>query len=181
MPASGAALSRSPSVRALIIRTFHPMGAACSSPVKRLLGGFEYGIVIEAVGFTPMNFSYENRGRARHGAAAREAGGQGAARIFDHILFADVPEGRTAYIIQLGISSLDCDGKMHNQSFLFAIHRPLEYVRTGESYLAETEPARPVSGCIAGDLHGTQVRYMESTSETRSRQVSFHWDVELQP
>ena len=43
----------------LVITQFRPReNATCAEPVKRVLGAFTYTITVEAVGFTPVNFTY---------------------------------------------------------------------------------------------------------------------------
>ena len=43
----------------LVITQFRPReNATCAEPVKRVLGAFTYTITVEAVGFTPVNFTF---------------------------------------------------------------------------------------------------------------------------
>src|SRR5262245_9152367 len=42
----------------LVIREFQPLEASCDAPATHALGGYAYKISVEAVGFTPRNFSY---------------------------------------------------------------------------------------------------------------------------
>jgi hypothetical protein len=165
----------------IIVRDFQPVTATCESPAKRLLGGFPYRISVEAIGFEPVNFTYE---------LLNEPGLEGRSRLFrkpadgqighfgdnGEFFLSEVPEDQVFYIAELLISAMDTEGRTVSSVYAFGVHRPVEYVDWGQPQIAEIEAPQPVSGCIAGGINGQMVRYTESETQSRSRQVSYRWD-----
>jgi hypothetical protein len=164
-----------------VVRDFQPVTASCEQPAKRLLGGFPYRLQVEAIGIEPVNFTYQ---------LLNEPGLDGRPRIWrqpadgnmasfgdnGEFFLSDVPEGQVFYIAELLITARDADGKDASTVFAFGVHRPVEYVDWGNAQIAEIEAPQPVSGCIAGGINGQNVRYSETETQSRSRQVSYHWD-----
>jgi hypothetical protein len=165
----------------IIVRDFQPVTATCERPARRLLGGFPYRITVEAVGIEPVNFTYQ---------LLNEPGLEGRPRIFrqpadgnmahfgdnGEFFISEVPRGQVFYIAELLITARDADGKTASTVFAFGVHRPVEYIDWGLPQIAQIEAPQPVSGCMAGGINGQNVRYTESETQSRSRQVSYHWD-----
>ena len=57
------------------------------------------------------------------------------------------------------------------------IHRKAELDYRGETKIAQRFPAQRVSGCIPGQDIGRDVTYSEGSHESRSRAISFNWNV----
>jgi hypothetical protein len=165
----------------IVVRDFQPVAASCEQPAKRLLGGFPYRLQVEAIGIEPINFTYQ---------LLNEPGLDGRPRIWrqpadgnmatfgdnGEFFVSEVPQDQVFYIAELLITARDGDGNDASTVFAFGVHRPVEYIDWGDSQIAEIEAPQPVSGCIAGGINGQNVRYSESETQSRSRQVSYHWD-----
>ena len=165
----------------ILVRELQPVGGACEEPARRLLGGFPYRITVEAVGIEPVSFTYE---------FLNEPGLEGRPRVFrqpasgrtatfgdeGELFLPEVPEGQVFYMNELLITARDADGNTASAVFAFGVHRPIEYIDWGTPQIAEIEAAQPVSGCMAGGINGQNVRYTETETESRSRQVSYRWD-----
>ncbi|HLU66840.1 MAG TPA: hypothetical protein VKZ63_11215, partial [Kofleriaceae bacterium] len=165
----------------VIVRDLQPVTAACEQPAKRLLGGFPYRITVEAVGIEPVNFTYQ---------LLNEPGLEGRPRVFrqpaegqvanfgdnGELFLPEVPQGQVFYIAELLITARDAEGRQASNIYAFGVHRPVEYVDWGNPQIAQIEAPQPVSGCIAGGINGQMVRYTETETQSRSRQVSYHWD-----
>jgi hypothetical protein len=164
----------------IIAQRIEPVTANCSSPVKRLLGGYPYNLTVQAIGFDAVNFSYEVSGEPgtteprllRHPATGNiDKFGDDSS-----FGFAPVPSGEVFYAATLRISALDKQGQEHSLTLPYAVHNPIEYINAGPSQVAEMEEPVPQSGCIAGGAIGTNASYTETKSDTRSRQVSYNWN-----
>src|SRR5690606_30876993 len=165
----------------VIVHDLQPVTGACQEPAKRLLGGFPYRITVEAVGLEPVNFTYE---------LLNEPGLEGRPRVFrqpaagqfghfgddGELFLPEVPEGQVFYLAELLITARAADGPQAATVFAFGVHRPVEYVDWGTPQIAEIHAPQPVSGCIAGGINGQMVRYTETDSEERTRQVQYRWD-----
>jgi len=171
-------LKFSPSI---IIRDFQPLAATCSEPTKRILGGFNYKISVETVGFTPVNFTYILVGLPnqtvplvyRH-LAMGATDNFGAA---NELIFAPVPDGQPFYIAGFAVRALGTDGIERKLDLAIGVHRPIEYIDSGEVKIAQIEPAKPDSGCLSGgETNGTTVSYTQTTTETRTRTLGLTWD-----
>ena len=57
------------------------------------------------------------------------------------------------------------------------IHRKAELDYRGETKMAQRFPAQRVSGCMPGQDIGRDVVYSEGSHESRSRAISFNWNV----
>ena len=57
------------------------------------------------------------------------------------------------------------------------IHRKAELDYRGEQKMAQRYPAQRVSGCMPGQDIGRDVVYSEGSHESRSRAISFNWNV----
>lgn len=164
----------------VVIRKLAPLRTDCAAPVKRLLGGFPYEIEVEAVGFTPTNFSYVISGETqttRPLVFRRPATGQ-----TDHfgsdgeLVFAPVPEDRQFTLVNVTVSALGTDGKQRANSLVFAVHRPIEYMDSGDFKVAEVLPPKPITGCLAGGPTGRHVTLTETHTETRERTFGINWN-----
>jgi hypothetical protein len=166
----------------IIVRDFQPVTGQCEKPAMRLIGGFPYRITVEAVGIEPVNFTYE---------FLNEPGLDGRPRVFrspangentndfgdnGEFFISHVPEGQVFYIAELLITARDAEGNSASTVFAFGVHRVVEYIDWGNPQIAQIEPAQPASGCMAGGINGQNVRYEETETSSRSRQVSYHWD-----
>ena len=165
----------------LIIRDFQPVAATCSEPAKRVLGGAAYKVSVEAVGFTPVNYSYivvgepgqtvprVYRNLAKGNTDTFGAGGE--------LTFAAVPDGAPFYIVGFAVRAMDAMGNEHKMDLAIGVHRPIEYIDSGDVKIAQIEPAKPDSGCLSGGAtNGTTVSYTESHSDTRTRTLGLTWN-----
>ena len=130
----------------VIVHDFQPVGGACQSPAKRLLGGFPYRLSVEAVGLTPQSFTFEmlnepgTDGRPR--VFRQEASGQTATFGDNYEFFiAPVPAEQVFYIGDLLITARDADGQEASTVFSFGVHRPVEYIDWGDPEIAENRRA----------------------------------------
>ncbi len=165
----------------IIVRDFQPLDAQCDEPAKRVLGGVRYKITVEAVGFTPVNYSYVVVGEEGVPQARVYRNlAKGNADTFGmdgELVFAPVPDGQPFYIVGFAVRALGTDGIERNMELAIGVHRPIEYIDSGEVQIAQIEPAKPDSGCLSGgDTQGSTVSYTETTSETRTRQLGLTWD-----
>ncbi|MBA3397668.1 MAG: hypothetical protein H0T89_33905 [Deltaproteobacteria bacterium] len=165
----------------IVVRDFQPLDAACDEPAKRVLGGFAYKISVEALGFTPVNFSYIIAGESRNQPprvyrtlAKGSTDSFGADREF---YFAPVPDGESFYLAGFGVRAMGTDGIERTMHLVVGVHRPIEYIDSGEVEIAQIEPAKPDSGCLSGgDTNGSTVSYTETVTETRTRTLGINWD-----
>ena len=165
----------------LIIRDLQPLDATCDAPAKRVLGGFNYKISVEAQGFTPVNFSYViagNQSSQTNQVYRQIAHGQtDTFGTNGELQFAPVPDGQPFYLVDFAVTSLDTDGNQHQMQLTIGVHRPIEYIDSGEPTIAQIEQAEPDSGCLSGgDTNGSTVTYTQTTIDTRSRTVGTTWD-----
>jgi hypothetical protein len=167
----------------IIIREFEPVEADCSNPVKRVLGNFTYRVKVEAIGFTPRNFTYVIAGEPTADAPRiirREAQGQ-VDSIGDNeeIWFEAVPAGRGFYQAVFAVAALGSDGVERHTALVFGVHSPVEVIPLQRYEISEIEAPIPVSGCIAGgDTNGRTVTYTESETDSRSRTFGINWNQE---
>lgn len=165
----------------IIVRDMQPVAATCDEPAKRMLGGFAYKLEVEAVGFTPVNFTYLIGGESR--TALPRVFRQLATGNVDHfgdageLVIAPVPDGEPFYLAGIGIGSLGTDGIQREMHLTIGVHRPIEYIDSGEVAIAQIEPAKPDSGCLSGgQTTGSTVTYQETVTETRTRTLGLTWD-----
>jgi hypothetical protein len=163
----------------IVIRELAPVNANCSEPVRRLLGGFPYQVTVEAVGFTPVNFTFAVSGEAGRdrGRIYRQKATAKTATFGDkgELVFDPVPDDVAFQLINFSVSAVGVDGKERSNSLVFAVHRPIEYADSGTFKVAEVLAPMPDSGCMAGGSLGRSVTYTESHTDTRSRQVGVNW------
>ncbi len=164
----------------LIIRGLSPVDAECDGPSKVILDNFDYEVEVEAVGFTPRNFTYITssphqaqpvimRQEAVSNASSFGAGGE--------LGFPPVPANQTFYAATLAIAALGEDGEERVTAITIGVHRPVEFIMYDRVEVAEIEAAQPVSGCIAGGTElGRTVTYTETETQTRSRTVGIDWN-----
>ncbi len=165
----------------LIVRDFQPLDAQCDEPAKRLLGGFKYKISVEAVGFTPVNFTYiiagENKTQPPRVYRQLATGTTDSFGSDGKLAFAPVLDTEPFYLVGFGVRALGTDGIERSMELVLGVHRPIEYIDSGEVMIAQIEPAKPDSGCLSGgETNGSTVSYTESTSETRTRTLGLNWD-----
>jgi hypothetical protein len=165
----------------ILVTGLAPVAADCATPATRLLGGFGYRVQVEAVGIAPTDFTLEVLDEP--GAAPRvyQSAANGNAAVFgdsEELRLASVPDELALYVNRIAVTARGADGASTAAEYSFGVHRPLEYVASSSSALAEVEAPRPVSGCISGgDAEGRAVTYTGPLSDdVRDRQVSFHWD-----
>ncbi|CAN5471012.1 hypothetical protein BH11MYX1_BH11MYX1_02580 [soil metagenome] len=163
----------------LIIRDLQPLDASCDEPATHVLGGYAYKISVEAVGFTPKNFSYiiaDSNGPPRVFRTIAKAQTD-TFGMNDELIFAPVPDAQPFYLVDVGVMAVDTDGLEHKMELTIGVHRPIEYIDSGESKIAQIEQARPDSGCLSGgDTNGTTVSYTQTTTDTRTRTLGVTWD-----
>ncbi|HEY5924262.1 MAG TPA: hypothetical protein VIV11_21440 [Kofleriaceae bacterium] len=165
----------------IIVRDFQPLEATCDEPAKRVLGGFAYKISVEAVGFTPVNFTYviggETKGQRPRVFRKLASGATDTFGADGDLIFAPVPEAEPFYLAGFGVRAMGTDGIERMMHLVIGVHRPIEYIDTGETLLAQIEAAKPDSGCLSGgDTGGSTVSYTETTTETRTRTLGLTWD-----
>jgi len=165
----------------IIVRDFQPLQAKCDEPAKRVLGGFAYKIQVEAVGFTPVNFTYiiggEIKGERPRVFRKIAAGATDTFGANSEMVFAPVPDAEPFYLAGFAVRAMGTDGLERSMQLVIGVHRPIEYIDTGETLLAQIEPAKPDSGCLSGgETNGTTVSYTQTTTETRTRTLGLTWD-----
>ena len=165
----------------IVVKDFQPLDAQCDEPAKRVIGGVAYKINVEAVGFTPVNFSYVIVGEnGQKQARVYRSLAKGSTDTFGaggELVFLPVPEGQPFYIVGFAVRALGTDGIERNMELAIGVHRPIEYIDSGEVEIAQIEPAKPDSGCLSGgDTQGSTVSYTETTTETRTRTLGLTWD-----
>ena len=165
----------------IIIRDFHPLTAQCAAPSEVILGGFPYQVKAEAIGFTPVNFSYVVYGEP--GVAAPRivrkpaSGAMGEFGADSDLFFNMPPSDRPFYVGTFAVTALDTDGVQHAIGLSYGVHKAIEYINLRSVDVAEIEDPIPVSGCMpGGDTNGKTVTYQEKQSDTRSRTVGVNWD-----
>jgi hypothetical protein len=167
----------------LVITQLRPReNATCGGPVKRVLGAFTYTITVEAVGFTPVNFTFAISGEPgleqpriyRMPAAGKQSVTFGADPSL--FFFRPVPLDLAFYVATLDVSALGSDGQTRFARYNFGVHNPIEYITTGPAQTAEYYVPQQVSPCYGGGVNGTMQSWTETTEETSTRQVGTHWD-----
>lgn len=164
----------------IIIDSFQPVTASgCPGPIKRLLGGFPYQLTVEAIGFTPVNFTYLQISPDFTPPPLRHPA-QGNADTFgqnNELYFPPVPDQQTFYVAQFAVEAMGTDGNTYGVTYGFGVHKPIEYIPTGPAQVAEYEAPVPVGGCIPGNQFGGQdVTYTDTQTDDRTRNVSYSWD-----
>ncbi|MCK6550736.1 hypothetical protein L6R52_33170, partial [Myxococcota bacterium] len=164
----------------IVVRELDPVTASCTGPAKRALGGAAYHLRVEAIGFTPVTYTYTLSAPAldaaplaiRHLASGRFdlAGERG------DLVFPEVPDGMPSYRAIVTIQALGDDGRTRSTAFAIGVHRPIELFYDGNVDVAEILAPVPVSGCIPGGEAGRDVTYGESVSETRQRSYDVSWN-----
>jgi hypothetical protein len=164
----------------LIIRDFEPLEAMCDEPAKHALGGYAYKMSVEAVGFTPRNFSYVLTDESSPEPRVFRQLAKGQTDSFGtdgEMVFAPVPDSAPFYLADIGVMALGTDGQEHKIQLTIGVHRPIEYIDSGIPQIAEIEQAKPDSGCLAGgEANGTTVSYTQTTTDTRTRTIGENWD-----
>src|SRR5207237_4280755 len=139
-------------------------------PAKHALGGYAYKLSVEAVGFTPKNFSYIIADQAGVQPRVFRTIAKGATDTFGvngELVFAPVPDDQPFYLADIGVMALDTAGVEHKLELTLGVHRPIEYIDSGIPTIAQIEQAKPDSGCLSGgDSHGSTVPYPQTTTDT---------------
>jgi hypothetical protein len=165
----------------LVIRDFQPLDATCDQPAKRVLGGYNYKISVEAIGFTPVNFSYIVVGEPSYQRPRlfRQIA-KGQTDTFGtngELSIEEVPDGQPFYIVGFAVTSMDTNGVEHQMQLSIGVHRPIEYIDSGIAQIAQIEAAKPDSGCLSGgETNGSTVTYSQTTTDTRTRTLGTTWD-----
>jgi hypothetical protein len=168
----------------LVVTAFRPKdNATCTAPVKRVLGSFSYLMTVEAVGFTPTNFTFTISGepgvkQPRIYRVPAEAG-KNSVTFGDKpylLFFEPVPLDLAFYVATLDVAALGTDGNSYGARYNFGVHNPIEYITTGPAETAEVYEAQAMSDCYSGGVNGTTQTWTESTTETEERHVGTHWD-----
>lgn len=164
----------------IIVHELQPTSASCAAPVARGLGGAQYRLRVEAVGFEPQTFTYTLAAPAlgMEPFSVRHIARGPIDELGEHgdFQFPEVPNDFSEYGAILTIDALDREGRSHISTFAIVVHRPLEVFYDGNIQVAEVMAPVPVSGCIPGGEAGRQVSYTETMTETRSRSYNLHWD-----
>jgi hypothetical protein len=164
----------------IIVHELQPITASCNGGVVRALGGASYRLEVEAVGFTPVTFTYTISAPGvglepvsiRHIArGARDVVGDDGTLVFPR-----VPENRSAYSALLTVEARDAEGRVRQSAFAISVHRPIEVFYNGNVEVAEVMAPEPVTACIPGGVNGRNANYAESQSETRSRAYDVSWN-----
>jgi hypothetical protein len=164
----------------ILVRSLEPVVAGCAEPATRLLGGFRYRVVTEAVGIDPVDFTLEildEPGGDGHRVFRQDADGALASFGDDgDLTLAPAADGQVFYVLAARITARDAGGQKVESEYGIGVHRPLEYIDVGQSQLAELEAALPVSGCESGGTGGRQVVYAEQSRDLRERQIATTWN-----
>ena len=165
----------------IIIRDLQPLDAMCDQPARRVLGGYAYKISVEAVGFAPRNFSYIVAGEpSQQDSRVFRQIAKGTTDTFGtkgELVFEAVPDGQPFYLVGLAVTAMGIDDVEHQMQLTIGVHRPIEYIDSGVSQIAQIEQAKPDSGCLSGgQTNGSTVTYSETHTETRSRTLGLNWD-----
>ncbi len=88
-----------------------------------------------------------------------------------NIIMKKVPDNLSSYIGSIRVVAEDNIGNFVESSIPVRVVRPMEVKHYGKYELAEVYEPTPVSGCIIGSV-GNNVRYSESTSETRQNSLN---------
>ncbi|MBK9071098.1 MAG: hypothetical protein IPL79_08880 [Myxococcales bacterium] len=158
----------------------------CAKPSMRILGGYAYEMTAATLDFPARTLSINISGEPGVASGGRtivvpmtgSIGNSSMALLGDNrqLVLAPVPDDATMYIAEVRLTAIDDDNKSITVVYPIPVHRPLAFIPSGEPRLAQIEQAVPVSGCMAGGLNGSNVRYEETQSETRTRQVQYRWD-----
>jgi hypothetical protein len=164
----------------VLIRALEPVAADCDEPAARLLGGFRYRLVAEAVGIEPVEFTLElldepgaGDGRVLHQDAVDAVASFGED---GDLILAPAADGRSSYVMRVRTTARDAGGQELDSEYALGVHRPLEYIDLGRPEPGEIENAVPVSGCHSGAESGRQLAYAESTTDVRERQLGLSWN-----
>lgn len=158
----------------------------CEAPSRRMLAGYAYEVEAETIGFPANNLSINIGGEPNGpsgGRTLRAPMTQGATGSFAtfgkntrEFTVAPVPEDANDYVASIRITATDGDNRSLSVVYPLPVIRPLAFIPNGEPRVAQIEQAVPVSGCMAGGINGQNVRYEETQSETRQRQVQYSWN-----
>jgi hypothetical protein len=164
----------------VIIRGLAPVESECDAPSRVILDNFTYKVDVQAVGFTPRNFTYitsspyQQQPAIMRQEAVSHVGSFGEG---GELSFPPVPADQTFYAGTVVVASLGEDGEERVTPITIGVHRPVEFIMYDRVEIAEIEAAQPVSGCIAGgSANGRTVTYTESETQTRSRTVGINWN-----
>ena len=152
--------------------------APCKAPALRVFGGVPYVMEVEAIGFTPVRFSYAiNEGPAGYQTFNHAASGQ-VDRVGDAswtatetLKFAELSDTEETGTVTITISATDTAGQLHSSVLPIPLVRMMQMYSDGQLRLAEYYQPEVVNGPIVGAL-GTSVSYSESRSESRQQGVS---------
>ncbi|MBK9071097.1 MAG: hypothetical protein IPL79_08875 [Myxococcales bacterium] len=161
-------------------------GAECDKPSLRMLGGYAYEIEAATIGFAADNLSVNITGEPGGTSIGRtlkapmvSAANGGSVAGFGkdrEFTLAPVPADATTYIASIRVTAKNADNDAIQVVYPLPVIRPLAFIPNGEPRLAQIEQAVPVSGCMAGGINGQNVRYEETQSETRQRQIQYNWN-----
>jgi hypothetical protein len=164
----------------ILVRALEPVVAACEEPATRLLGGFRYRLVTEAVGIDPVDFTLEIQGEPGGGEGRvfhQEVDGTSASFGEDgDLTLAPAPDGQILYDLGVRITARDAGGDKLESEYAIDVHRPVEYIEDGGPEVGQIEAAVPVSGCHSGGDSGRQIAYAEQSTDIRDRQLSTSWN-----
>jgi hypothetical protein len=164
----------------IVVTEFQPITASCNGAIKRALGGAAYRLAVQAVGFTPLSFTYSMAAPAlsSHPVIVRHL----AKGPFDsvgedgHFIMPQVPDHIQSYGAVITIQAVDESRKTYQNSFVVNVHRPIEIYYNGNVQIAEVMAPVPVSACLPGGEAGRNVVYAESLQETRTRSYNVNWN-----
>jgi hypothetical protein len=178
----------------LMIRKLRPLRSTCDAPVKRLLSDFAYELEVEAVGFTPVSFSYNisrldddpgsvstispsfGRGFGPNQAlniqhtATGQVDGIGADGSWIVPAFAD--DSLISSRMVVSIVATGSQGESYSLLLPFSVHRPLDFRMKTTPELAEVYDPEVEDGigCIGGGETSTNKNF--TISKTKSIDIS---------
>ena len=164
----------------IVVSEFQPITASCNGTIKRALGGASYRLAVQAIGFTPVSYTYSISAPAlserpvivRHLASGPfDSVGERGDFIMPH-----VPNNQQSYGAVVTVQAVGQEGKTYQNSFVVNVHRPIEIFYNGNVSVAEVMAPVPVSGCLPGGEAGRSVVYTESMQETRARAYNVNWN-----
>lgn len=196
MPDDGVAESSAPSEISLdikpsiLIRRLEPITGqgedgeeitpGCDAPALRVFGGLPYILEVEAMGFQPAYWVYEIaniNGRTQFTQFSHQASGTrdalGKPGVYENeiLVFNQLEDTVDYSLAAVRITAIDANDNVIATALPVPVVRPLSFHYSGNRAVAEYYEPVPVYGPVVGGV-GTNVTYIETSSESRQRAVS---------
>jgi hypothetical protein len=184
--ATPATLEVAPSVVLVDMRAVgHGWIADCKFAATTAINEVPYLMHFKAVGFEASQFLYTfGEGFLVDGQATTSVTRYNHPMLSnDHtmlVAFAEVPDNTQGFQTSVIVQGTATDGSQYMLDVPILVRRPLQVYFPDPMAIAQIYQPQPVSGCIPGGQVGITTAYSESTSETRTRQLtntqSVGWD-----